>query len=106
MEQVYITITGMNHKYGADFVVPQMVGIMKVYLEKEPNNKHDKEAIVAEVPGLGKIGYVANSTHTVIGDCYSAGRLYDRIGQAAIATVEYKLDNALVCSIDNGSIIS
>ena len=33
--------------------------------------------------GLGKVGYVANSTHTVLGDCYSAGRIYDKIGARA-----------------------
>ena len=46
------------------------------------------EAIRAELPGLGKVGYVANSTHTVVGNCCSAGRLYDKIGNTATAKVE------------------
>ena len=51
------------------------------------------------LPGLGKVGYVANSTHTVLGDCYSAGRIYDKIGAAATAKVKYVLANAVVCSV-------
>ena len=57
------------------------------------------EAIRAELPGLGKVGYVANSTHTVVGNCCSAGRLYDKIGNTATAKVKYVLANAVVCSV-------
>lgn len=57
------------------------------------------EAIRAELPGLGKVGYVANSTHTVVGNCCSAGRLYDKIGNAATAKVKYVLANAVVCKV-------
>ena len=71
----------------------------KVKLVKEPENDFDHEAIRAELPGLGKVGYVANSTHTVLGDCYSAGRIYDKIGAAATAKVKYVLANAVVCSV-------
>lgn len=38
---------------------------MKVTLYKEPDNKHDKEAIRVEARALGKIGYVANSPYTL-----------------------------------------
>ena len=52
------------------------------------------------MPGyLGKVGYVANSTHTVVGNCCSAGRLYDKIGNAATAKVKYVLANAVVCKV-------
>ena len=34
-----------------------------------------------EMDGLGLIGYVANSTNTVIGESYSARRLYDLISK-------------------------
>ena len=57
------------------------------------------EAIRAELPGLGKVGYVANSTHTVKGDCYSAGRLYDKIGNTAVAKVKYILCDAVICKV-------
>lgn len=57
------------------------------------------EAIRAELPGLGKVGYVVNSTHTVVGNCCSAGRLYDKIGYTATAKVKYVLANAVVCKV-------
>ena len=71
----------------------------KVKLVKEPDNEYDSEAIKAELPGLGCAGYVANSPHTVLGDCISAGRLYDKIGDSATAKVVYVLDNAVVCKV-------
>lgn len=77
----YVTLTGLNYRFGTQ---PFAVG-QKVKLVKEPENDFDREAIRAELPGLGKVGYVANSTHTVLGDCYSAGRIYDKIGAAATA---------------------
>lgn len=83
----YVTLTGLNYRFGTQ---PFAVG-QKVKLVKEPENDFDREAIRAELPGLGKVGYVANSTHTVLGDCYSAGRIYDKIGAAATAKVKYVL---------------
>jgi hypothetical protein len=91
----YVTLTGLNYRFGTQ---PFTVG-QKVKLVKEPENDFDREAIRAELPGLGKVGYVANSTHTVLGDCYSAGRIYDKIGAAATAKVKYVLANAVVCSV-------
>ena len=75
----YVTLTGLNYRFGT---APFQVG-QKVKLVKEPENECDREAIRAELPGLGKVGYVANSTHTVVGNCCSAGRLYDKIGNTA-----------------------
>ena len=74
----YVTLTGLNYRFGTQpFTVGQKV---KKKLVKEPENDFDREATSApELPGLGKVGYVANSTHTVLGDCYSAGRIYDKI---------------------------
>ena len=48
---------------------------------------------------LGKIGYVANSTFTVLGDSMSAGRLYDRICDKAIAKVRHVLPKGVICSV-------
>ena len=51
-----------------------------------------------------RIIYVANSPYTVLGDCLSAGRLYDKIGREATAKVVYVLENAVVCKVKlNGS---
>lgn len=91
----YVTLTGLNYRFGT---APFSVG-QKVKLVKEPENDYDREAIRAELPGLGKVGYVANSTHTVMGDCSSAGRIYDKIDDTATAKVKYVLANAVVCSV-------
>lgn len=98
MATVYFTITGTNHYYGTEFIKPEM----KVKLIKEPDNKADNEAIKAELPGIGVIGYVANSPYTVIGESMSAGRIYDRIGDKAEGTVLYVMPQALVCTLDEG----
>ena len=91
----YVTLTGLNYRFGT---APFQVG-QKVTLVKEPENAYDCEAVSAELPGLGKVGYVANSTRTVAGNCCSAGRLYDKIGDTAVAKVKYILENAVVCKV-------
>ena len=93
--KAFITITGLKFHFGSK---PFEVG-QKVKLVKEPDNEYDSEAIKAELPGLGCTGYVANSPRTVLGDCISAGRLYDKIGDSATAKVVYVLDNAVVCKV-------
>ncbi len=94
--KIYFTITGTNHHYGKDFMEKDM----KVYLEKEPDNECDKEAIKVMMDGLGLVGYVANSPYTVLGESYSAGRLYDRIGDTAAGTILYVLDKGVLCYLD------
>ena len=85
--KIYFTITGMNYFLGQDFLVEGM----KVQLKKEPDNKFDKEAILVIIPGIGAIGHVANSAHTVKGDSYSAGRLYDLFGKKTEGKIKYVL---------------
>lgn len=91
----YVTLTGLNYRFGVE---PFHTG-QKVMLIKEPENNFDREAIRAELPGLGKVGYVANSARTVLGECFSAGRLYDKIGDAVPAKVVYVLDHAVICAV-------
>ena len=100
---IYFTVTGMVHYLGQSYVEPGA----QVILEKEPDNDIDKEAIAVKMEGLGKIGYVASSYKTVIGDSYTAGRLYDKFGDTATGTVKYnvKLDDhgfpyGLLCELD------
>ena len=76
MKKIYFTVAGTNHYFGNDFLKPDM----KIRLIKEPDNKFDTEAIRIELEGLGVIGYVGNSPFTVVGESYSAGRLYDKVG--------------------------
>ena len=92
MKKIYFTITGVNHYYGDRFFEKGM----KVDLVKEADNKVDSEAIKVTLKGLGTVGYVANSPYTVIGESYSAGRLYDEIGNTAEGTILYVTDMGIV----------
>jgi len=78
---------------------------MEVILKKEPDNEHDKEAIIVEMEGLGKIGYVANSHYSVKGESMSAGRMYDKIGDEAKGRVKYVLPQGVLCELDDTCIV-
>lgn len=95
MSKIYITLTGTKYYYGSEFMKPGM----KLKLEKEPDNEYDKEAILVKMEGLGKIGYVANSPFTVIGESMSAGRLYDKIKNNAIAKVVLVTAQGILCKV-------
>ena len=69
----------------------------KSILKKEKDNEYDKEAISINLPGLGKLGYVANSPYTVLAESYSAGRLYDKISEEASGKVRFILDKGVIC---------
>ncbi len=99
MSKIYFTLTGTNHYFGKEFLKKGA----KIRLEKEPDNEYDKEAIKVTYEGLGKIGYVANSSYTVIGDSMSAGRIYDKIGKKAKAKVVLVTDHGTICSISKKS---
>lgn len=96
MKKVYVTLTGTNHYYGTSCLEKEM----KVHLEKDPENRIDKEAIKVKLPGLGKIGYIANSVYTVAEDCMSAGRLYDKIKEEAIGKVLYIFGNSAILEVE------
>ena len=95
MAKVFITLTGTKYYYGNDFLKKGM----KIRLEKEPDNEYDKEAIKVTCEGLGKIGYVANSSYTVMGESMSAGRVYDKIGDMAYAKVVLVTARGTLCKI-------
>ncbi len=88
--KIFFTITGTDHHYGKAFFEKGM----KVRLEKEPDNEYDTEAIKVMLKGMGCVGYVANSPYTVIGESWSAGRVYDKIGDIAHAKVLYVVDKS------------
>ena len=96
MTPMYFTITGTNYRYGLEIFEKDMI----VRLEKEPDNEVDKEAIKVELPGLGLVGYVANSPYTVQGESFSAGRLYDKIGDVAYGRVMYILPKGVLCKAE------
>ena len=93
--KIWFTLTGTNHYCGSDFLEPGM----KIRLEKEPDNRHDHEAIKVLMDGVGHIGYVANSPWTVVGESFSAGRLYDRIGDTAKGKVRLVTDRGILCTL-------
>ena len=95
MKIIYFTITGTKYRFGHEFMKPGM----KVKLIKEPDNPYDSEAIRVEMAPLSKIGYVANSTKTVIGDSWSAGRMYDHIGKKADAVVKLVTERGVLCKV-------
>lgn len=95
MDEKYFTIAGCNHYYGCEF----MEKGMRVKLVKEPENDFDKEAIQVMIKGLGQVGYVANSPYTVKGECMSAGRLYDKIGDEAEGEIIFVIEQGPVCRI-------
>jgi hypothetical protein len=96
MSEVYFTLTGTKHYYGTDFIEPGT----KVKLTKEPDNEYDKEAIRVDLKGLGKIGYVANSPYTVIGDSMSAGRMYDLMKKKAKGKVVLVTEKGVLCKLN------
>ena len=91
--KIWFTLTGTNHYHGQDFLKKGM----KVRLEKEPDNRHDHEAIKVLMDGVGLIGYVANSPWTVIGESFSAGRLYDKIGDTVEGQILYVVPAGVLC---------
>ena len=93
--KIWFTLTGTNHYLGSDFLEKGM----KIRLEKEPDNRHDREAIKVLLDGVGHIGYVANSPWTVIGESFSAGRLYDKIGDTAKGKVKLITDRGILCTL-------
>ena len=95
MAKTYFTLTGTKHYYCTDFLEKGM----KITLEKEPDNEYDKEAIQVKMKGMGKIGYVANSPYTIIGDSMSAGRIYDRIDDKAKAKVVMVTSSGVLCKL-------
>lgn len=96
MERMYFTITGTCFYHGKDFFEKGMT----VKLVKDPDNEYDNEAIRVELEGLGLVGYVANSPRTVVGESFSAGRLYDKIEDTAEGTVLFNVEDGVLCCIE------
>lgn len=101
MSKVYFTLTGTKYYFGNDFLKKGM----RIMLVKEPDNEYDKEAIKVMYEGLGKIGYVANSPYTVIGESMSAGRLYDKIGKKGSAKVVLVTPAGIICKVCKKSLV-
>jgi hypothetical protein len=92
---VFITIIAFNKFHGTKPL--KLDGIVK--LVKEPDNKYDTEAIACEMRYFGKIGYVANSTNTVIKGCMSSGRVFDKIDDEYFARIKFITSNNAIAKI-------
>lgn len=95
MENIFITVTGINHYYGKK---PFEIG-RTIKLIKEPDNPYDSEAIGVYLPFIDKIGNVANSTNTVYGGTQSAGRMWDKIGDSAFAQVMFTTHSSVIALV-------
>lgn len=100
MSKIYFTLTGLKHYHGSCFLEPDM----KLRLKKDHKNHYDSEAIEVKTKILGKIGYVANSPYTVEKGTWSAGRLYDKIGEKAKAKVVYNMGSYAICELSKKSL--
>ena len=95
MENIFITVTGVNHYFG---MKPFKVGkIFKIVKDEE--NFHDDEAIRAELTAIDTIGYVANSANTVYAGTMSAGRLYDKIDDYAYAQTMFITHSSVIALV-------
>ena len=97
MEKDHITITGMQHYFGTTvFKVGDVISC-----EKEFDNDYDEEAIKVMMKTFGKVGYVANSSHTVAKGTKSAGRIYDKVGDKFFVRVCFVTDGSVIAEVVN-----
>ncbi|MBR0417648.1 MAG: DNA-binding protein [Erysipelotrichaceae bacterium] len=84
-QSIYITINHLDDFECTSFLRPGD----RLILKKDRDNIYDDEAIIAYKENKTKVGYVANSVHSVARGTYSAGRLYDRIGDETECIVRF-----------------
>lgn len=95
---VYVAITGTKHYFGTEFIKPGQL----ICFVKDHDNPYDQEAIMAMLTPIGKIGYVANSPHTVPKGCRSAGRIYDTFDEQVFGVVRFVVkDTPIVELVEN-----
>ena len=95
MKNIFVTITGQNHYLG---MKPYKVGRI-VKLVKDKDNEYDEDAIAVVLPFIDVIGYVANSTNTVFQGTYSAGRIYDKIGDSVFAEIMFITHSSVIARV-------
>ena len=76
-----------------------------MYWRRSLTTSLTKKLLKVLCEGIGKIGYVANSPYTVIGESMSAGRLYDKIGESATVKVVFKTEKGIICKVSKKSLI-
>ena len=92
---MFITIQAWENLHGSKPLV--LNGIVK--LVKEPENQYDTEAIACEMRYFGKIGYVSNSTTTVVRGTMSAGRIFDKISDEYAAKIKFMRGTTAIAKV-------
>ena len=82
-----------------DQVMPDMYDWSKKEVEQLAN----WFGIKVTYEGLGKIGYVANSSNTVLGDSMSAGRIYDKVEDKFFVRVMFTTQSKVICKVEENS---
>lgn len=92
---LFATVVGLkNYKGNQVFKLGSIIKLIK-----EPDNDFDTEAIMCELKYIGKTGYIANSTKTVIKGTMSAGRIYDKIEEVSFAEVKFIADDSVIAKV-------
>ncbi len=68
-------------------------------LKKDLNNCYDDEAIAVYDKNNVKVGYVANSVHSVARGTYSAGRVYDKISDGTVCLIRFMNEESVISKI-------
>lgn len=94
-QDLFATVVGLkNYKGNQVFKLGSIIKLIK-----EPDNDFDTEAIMCELKYIGKTGYIANSTKTVIKGTMSAGRIYDKIEEVSFAEVKFIADDSVIAKV-------
>lgn len=94
-ESIFLTI---NHLYEFGGLSNLRVKD-ELFLKKDKENCYDDEAIAVYARDNFKIGYVANSVHSVVRGTYSAGRLYDYISDHERCIVRFVTDDMAIAEL-------
>lgn len=95
MDNYFVTITGVSNYYDKK---PFEIGRV-IRLTKDYENEYDQDAIKAELPYIGTIGYVANSPKTVFKGTQSASKMYDKIGDYTYAYVMFITHSSVIALV-------
>ena len=94
-EETYVTINHLDECFGSTrFRVGE-----ELILKKDHDNPYDDEAIEVYAKENYRCGYVANSVSTVARGSYSAGRIYDQIGETCKCVVRFITEDMLIAEV-------
>lgn len=96
-KSIYITVNHLDDFQSVSFLKPGD----QIVLRKDKNNIYDDEAIIVYKENKIKVGYVANSVHSVARGTYSAGRVYDLIDEETECIIRFMTEDMLIAEIQN-----